>query len=376
MTLSRININPENLTWAIRRAGFDEDDFLEKHPKVREWIDGKEPTVKQLEKFAHEVFVPFGYLFLDEHPKEELPIPFFRTVSGHHQFDINIYDTLLSLVSRQQWLSEYLESNGIGRCGFIGKYSIHDSASHIADEIHHLLDLPYDWAFNCKDQGEAIRTITKALENIGCTISFLSQVGFQSSRKISVENCRGFALVDERAPFIFVNNNDANTAQMFTLIHEFAHLLIGYSAGTGSEETLDKTENENEDFCDAVAARFLLEENTFRDKWNEKRGKIDKVAKMFKVSRLATARRALEINLLSREDFFRYNQMLKSEPKKESKQTSGGGDPYKTVKKRVGYTFLIHIRNAIRSNMLLYNEAYRLTGINGHFFNKLITEQL
>ena len=41
-----------------------------------------------------------------------------------------------------------------------------------------------------------------------------------------------------------------------------------------------------------------------------------------------------------------------------------------------GYAFLVHVRNAINSNQLLYRDAYALTGYSGNSFNKLINEHL
>ena len=40
---------------------------------------------------------------------------------------------------------------------------------------------------------------------------------------------RGFALADEIAPFVVINDNDATTARSFSLIHELAHIWIGAS---------------------------------------------------------------------------------------------------------------------------------------------------
>ena len=65
---------------------------------------------------------------------------------------------------------------------------------------------------------------------------------------------RGFALADPVAPFVVVNEKDSRTAWSFTLLHELAHLWLGQTGVSGYDG-----EAEVEKFCDAVAARFLLD---------------------------------------------------------------------------------------------------------------------
>ena len=101
---AEVNISANMLTWAITRAGFELSEFT--FPNIEEWINGtKKPTVKQLENFSKKVHLPFGYLFLSEPLKENLPIPFFRTKSNQtNQVSINVYDTILLMQQRQDWL--------------------------------------------------------------------------------------------------------------------------------------------------------------------------------------------------------------------------------------------------------------------------------
>ena len=61
--VDRVNMSADKYCWAIQRAGFALDDYIESHPKfaVSDWIKGtKRPTTKQLEDFAKSVNVPFG----------------------------------------------------------------------------------------------------------------------------------------------------------------------------------------------------------------------------------------------------------------------------------------------------------------------------
>ena len=69
------NIRPEMLKWAFQRAGFSEEDAVSVFPPLGEWLSlNKFPTVKQLQKFADKFHTPFGYLFLNQPPKENMPI--------------------------------------------------------------------------------------------------------------------------------------------------------------------------------------------------------------------------------------------------------------------------------------------------------------
>ena len=84
----RVDIKPEMIAWAIQRAGYDVAAYLSEHPDVEEWYkQEKQPTEKQLEDFAKKIHIPYGYLFLNEPSKEEVPIPMFRGNSGNGGFN-------------------------------------------------------------------------------------------------------------------------------------------------------------------------------------------------------------------------------------------------------------------------------------------------
>jgi len=81
-----LNIKPNLIHWAISRAGYEHGEFFEKFPRAQSWLkEDKKPTLPQLRDFAKKAHVPFGYLFLEEPPEEDLPIPFFRTLDGQQR---------------------------------------------------------------------------------------------------------------------------------------------------------------------------------------------------------------------------------------------------------------------------------------------------
>ena len=70
MAIQKIDITPDKLQWAYKRAGLDEETAVKKFPKLKSWLSGEQkPTFKQLQDFATKFYVPFGYLFLNQRRK-------------------------------------------------------------------------------------------------------------------------------------------------------------------------------------------------------------------------------------------------------------------------------------------------------------------
>lgn len=370
----RIQIAPERYEWALKRAGLTMDEYMNRHPQssVRSWMSGKKaPTFKQLEGFAKSVHVPFGYLFLDNPPKEEIPIPMFRGSAGGGSFDLNVYDAVMLIVQRQNWLEEYLPEAGVDTCHFVNTMSINDSVPQVVDRLRTVLRLDARWAFGLATYDAAVNLLTERLEEAGVFLTYNGVVGNNGHRPISVDECRGFTLASKVAPYIFVNNSDSKSAQMFTLIHEAAHLAIGVSAGFAGENAFER--NAAETFCDKVAAEFLVPSEVLAEVWTPG-VQLAKLAKQFKVSEIVIARRAHDMGLMDDGAYRAFFLQYKMRP--AHKKESGGGSFYRTSVKRIGRLFAIHVRNAVHTHMLSYTEAYRLTGLQGRTYNQFMTNNI
>jgi len=370
-----VQINQHMLTWAIARAGFKVDEFVARFPKVAAWLnDTKKPTIKQLEEFSHRVHVPFGYLLLDQPPTESINIPFFRTnMADIGRLNLNVYDTIISLQDRQEWLSDYLKDKDFDKLTFISKYDLNTSFDAIVNDIRSTLDLHESWACDFKKHEEALDCLTKAIESIGVIVVFNSIVENNTSRGIPVEECRGFVLVDDYAPFMFINSADGKAAQLFTMIHELAHLWIGESAAFDNSKLLP-ADDPIELLCDKVAAEFLVPTKAFKELW-EHRQDLEYVARHFKVSKIVIARRALDLGVITRGEFFKFYEEYTQYIKYLKDKQTGGGDFYATAKKRISLSFAAHVNQAVKENLLLYKQAYKLTGLKGETYQKFISKQ-
>ncbi len=370
------NINKEIIEWAIIRNGNSLEEFYAQNPNVESWIKGeKNPTVKQLENFTHKVHVPFGYMFLPKPPNETIPLPFFRTGKKNtNKVSLNVFHTIQIIQDRQNWLTEYLEELNFPDLDFVGKYSIKNSYIEIVNDIRNVLKLELDWASRHNKWEEALDYLTNKIEEAGIIVTYNGIVGSNTHRVIDVNECRGFVLVNNKAPFLFINSADAKAAQMFTIIHELAHVWLGKSAGFDNANLLP-ADDPLEILCDKVAAELLVPEIYFLKKW-ETTQDFKYLSRIFKVSPIVIGRRALDLNLINLKYFMDFYNNYMSYFKTNKDKQSSGGDFYATTKKRISLRFAAFVNNAVKENKLLYRDAYRLTSMKGETYNKFINEYL
>ena len=372
MAVTVENINLAILRWAFQRAGYSEEKAKKVFPKLEDWLSGEKlPTISQLQKFASKFFVPFGYLFLQQVPVETIPFPMFRGEAGQNDhFDLNVYDTVMNVQSRQDWLEDYLNENEIGTCKIVGSIQISTPIGEAVGLLRKVLHLDTRWALELKRIEEALNTLTQKLEDSGVFLAFNGVVGNNTHRALKVSECRGFALVNQTAPYIFVNSADSKSAQMFTIIHETAHIMLGVSAGHAGEDFFNHDAVES--YCDSVAAEFLVPAEIIRELWT---GDIKGLSRKFKVSEIVVVRRAHDLKLISDKAYKAFWLEFRKRPISKKKE-SNGGNFYLTCVKRVGKLFAIHVRNAVNNHQLSYTDAYRLTGLYGntyqHFMNNNI----
>lgn len=109
MPTIRVDVAPDLLRWAVRRARWDEETTRRRAPKLDAWVKGTaRPTLKQIEKFAADTHTPFGHLFLPEPPVEDLPIPDMRTMrdAGIRQPSADLLETIYLCQSRLRHASQ------------------------------------------------------------------------------------------------------------------------------------------------------------------------------------------------------------------------------------------------------------------------------
>ncbi len=367
------NYNAKMLEWAILRADTSVQKLMATFPKLQEWISNAgAPTLKQLEKLAHTLHVPFGYLFLNEPPQENISFPFFRTTGGTEKISLNLYDTILLNQRRQDWLSGYLRENNAEPMEFVGHFSEFSDPKVIVMDMRSRLNLNAEWAAGFRNIEESVNYLSSRIEELGVIVVFNGVVENSNKRSLSVDECRGFVLVDPYAPLMFVNNSDGKAAQLFTLMHELAHIFVGYSAGFDYGKLLPASDPV-EKLCDQVAAEFLVPEDAFLKLWRQD-PRVEKLTRHFKVSRIVVARRAYDLGKISKTEFYNLYAMYRRDVQTKKDSASNGGDFYATQNKRVSVRFAGYVDYAVKTEQLLYRDAYRLTGLKGETYSKFMAK--
>jgi len=368
----RVEIKPEMLRWARERARFSLDELTPRFPQLAAWEDAKTlPTLKQIEKFARATYTPIGFLFLPAPPVEQIPIPDYRTMdnefAGHPS--PNLLDTLYICQQRQEWYRDFMRSMGEDPLPFVDTARTHHSVEATAAKIRHALGFDLEERRRMPTWAETLRRFIGQADETGILVMCSGIVGNNTRRGLDPEEFRGFAIVDDLAPLIFINGADTKAAQMFTLAHELAHIWLGKTALSDSS-IAHVPEHSVERWCNQVAAEILVPLAVFTEEYEENAGLEDEVkrlARCFKVSTLVILRRIHDAGGLTREQFW---QEYRKELGRLIAITKGGGggDFYLTQAARLSKRFARALVASTLEGQTLHRDAFRLLG-----FSKLAT---
>ncbi|MBU1299526.1 MAG: ImmA/IrrE family metallo-endopeptidase [Bacteroidetes bacterium] len=253
------------MEWTRKRLGLSYKDVeklskkLEKFYKpieageLKKWeLGSSEPELEQLETLS-EIFVcPVGYFFLKEQPKESIPLSF-RGLSPSKEGKLSplSHQTLYRFLELTDWTTMMVEDMGID---WEVKFKIANGSEDI-DKIvqreRQRLGFSSEIRSRWRDHDEAFSWWRKKIEDQGI---------FCFQMKLDMGDIRGASVwLDSRYPFILVNHQDIETAtgRIFTLLHEYAHLLSSREGLVCDFRGAHRGENP-EPFANRFAARMLL----------------------------------------------------------------------------------------------------------------------
>ncbi|NLJ73360.1 MAG: ImmA/IrrE family metallo-endopeptidase, partial [Firmicutes bacterium] len=289
----RVPVKKEIWHWALRESQKDEAEFYGRFPQAEKWLkQERNPTFKQLESAAKYLQIPFGYMFLDTPPKENVMEIEFRSISNKiPQISKDLQDTILEMDRRRNWMSDYRKDLGWTKLDIIKDFNEQKSGDIAADAklAKRLLNLPEYWYTRLKDLDQTFGFLKEKLEHIGILVMRNGIVGNNTRRSLDINEFRAFMLYDDVAPLIFINNNDSKAGKIFSLIHEYFHVLFEQE-DVVLDPYVQTTPDEQQ--INALTAEFLMPQEQIFGLWDRRADvleQINRLSSYFKVSRLAFA---------------------------------------------------------------------------------------
>ena len=255
-------------------------------------------------------------------------------------------------------MREYLIDIGAEPLGFVGSSSVDDDPVAVSDKIKNALGLVPDWTSDYATWKDAQQHLLEQVEGARIFVSRNSMVQNNPHRRLDPEEFRGLVLVDDYAPFVFVNKADVAGAQMFTLAHELAHVWMGESASFDLRGLAPDPNVKLEMVCNSIAAEFLVPAEEMLRRWDEFRGRSDDpyraASDHFKVSLIVAARRALDTGCISQGEFGKfYADYISRETLMQQLKQKGDPAPSVMASYRVGRRFMKTVATAVRESRLL-----------------------
>lgn len=381
----RASITPEVLKWARRTAKMSEMDASTKVSvkveKIKEWENGESlPTVNQAIKLAKSYQRPFAVFFLPEPPLDFQPLQDFR-MAGSKDISTAVTFIIREIQQKQRWISENNQENNEPKLSFVGKFSLKDDPKNVANDILKTLNID---PTSYQESNPLKEWIDKSEKN-GI---FISRTSFIHTRlKIDKEELQGFAIADPFAPFVFINSGDWGAPQLFTLVHELAHIWI---AETGISNNIDIEIKKKsklhpvELFCNEVAANALMPEESIRNISTEifsNSNRVFRVAKVLGVSSFSLIYRALKLDIISlakyrtlkKEATQEFEEFLINEAAKKARQKKkpGGPSPYLLKLNRNSRLFTQIVLDGFKGGRIEPTLASNLLNTKSNKFHKL-----
>jgi len=381
-------VNPQILKWTREAASLSLEEAAQKlgmsgdgAAERLEAIEGgdKDPTRPMLVRMSEKYRRPLLTFYLLGPPKKSDKGRDFRTLPEAPPTGTEaLLDALLRDLHARQGLvrAALKEAEEDEPLGFVGSARITDGVNSLVESIRQTLDVSLEDFRQQRTIDDAFKLLRAGAERAGVFVLLMGNLGSHHT-DIDVRAFRGFALADAVAPFIVINEKDSRAAWSFTLLHELAHIWLGQTGISGYDG-----EEEVERFCDAVAARYLLDPQELQQigaaasiKPNELSDRIGEFANERNLSRKMVAYNLWRAGAISAVAYRRLSDSFDVERRAlqaKGRESEGGADYYVVRRHRVGSALLELVRRMVAGGALSTVKAGRVLGVKPTNVDRLV----
>jgi transcriptional regulator with XRE-family HTH domain len=219
-----VNVKPSVLQWLRESAGLGVEDVARRlgtsAAAVQAWESGdRRPTLRTLEELSVFLKRPLAAFLLPQRPPEP-PLPTdFRSLPGMKKLPMGRATRLAIREARrmQAVAGDLTAQLGSPVRARIRKITLQTDPEAIGEAERERFGIDLYQQADWTSVHSAFSQWRRAIEELGVLVFQLP---------MPVEEARGFSLTDGGLPAVVVNSSDAITARIFTVFHEYAHLLL------------------------------------------------------------------------------------------------------------------------------------------------------
>jgi len=357
-----VNVKPSVLQWLRESAGLGVEDVARRlrtsETAVQAWESGdRRPTLRTLEELSVFLKRPLAAFLLPQRPSEP-PLPTdFRSLPGKEKLPMGRATRLaIREARRMQALAGDLTAQlALPSRARIRKIALQTDPAAIAEVERTRLGIDIDEQAGWASAHAAFSQWRRAIEQLGVLVFQLP---------MPVEEARGFSLTDRGLPAIVVNSSDAITARIFTLFHEYAHLLLD-AAGVCLPHEGAEDHGQVEKFCNHFSGALLVPKAALLTDERAKQiaratsvadADLEQLAARFKVSKQVVWRRLQVCGLIST---IRYQAKLRSweqQVRTSRKKPSFGVSPARRCVGQKGRLFTSVVLEAKERDLITYSD--------------------
>jgi len=256
MEIVRVDVNPYMLKWAREKSGFEKDMLPQDIKKnITKWESGEiKPTWNQVRNLARIYKRPSAFFLLYNPPKE---LDDDNIIDHRHlNNEFSEYSPALCNEIRRNNYRREIFLNILTKSGVpIQRFNTIDNEfkdyKEISQFIRRILGISIEDQFSWNNYPK-----TQALNNWKSAIENLNVLIFES-QEVEKDETWGFCLTKDKFPIICLNGKIKVNGRLFTLIHEFVHLLLKDSA-ICDLKYLDRSDDKTEILCNKVTGEMLV----------------------------------------------------------------------------------------------------------------------
>ena len=373
-----IKVEPAVMDWAVKSSGWSVEN-LAKRIKISEgtlhnWLNGTlNPNLRQLETLSGVIKRPLAAFLLLTPPAEKpLPKDYRMLPEKEGKFDKKTIFAIRRARRLQNISKELLENLNATMVSTIPNFPISNNPLELADKYRTEFKLTIEQQAKLKTPYELLNLLRDIIEDKNILV-------FQIS--MHIEDARGFAIADETPAIIVVNSKDQIEARIFSLMHEFGHIILKESGISLPENALiEKSPEPVEKWCNEFASAFLLPKSVAKSIFDENKATLtetktlDKLSRKYKLSKAMILYNMLKLEYISYVEYGRTLERYKPKPIEAKKAKIFAPSADKKCLSEKGQKFVSLVINNMEKGLITHSEALGYLSLKSRNLEKVASK--